>query len=416
MGTVRKSQERKANTMNESLEFHEAASIFRLLVGEEFATFCESIKHGLRLPIMLYQGKILDGRNRYRACKETGTELRTENVEDRDDYDPETFDPIQCVVDLNDKRRTDTTSQRAMAAARAEALWEKQREAAKERQKAAGGDRTTEEGKALVAALPQAVKGKTRDKVAEPFGICGRTVAQAVIVKTLGVPELGAAVDGSIITVNKAEQIAKLPEAKQREAIAEAASAPGKRSPKKLRNRHKPTGKVPRKATISQLARLAMKEVAGGAIQKETVLHYRLNPRQYPFIKCVIERGTPRLIDAIDTGALTIHQAYKVAGAAEEEVNAAIDAAEAKAAGKRTKVARGKKIDKRQALFNAIDAVHTEFFAMDITGKVLPESPEDLERFLYRLTRLREIIDSKLIPLTKEVEKCLLKTVEQKTS
>ncbi len=50
-------------------EFHPFAAIWPLMDGEDFEKFAADIKsNGLHLPIVLYQGKILDGRNRYRAC------------------------------------------------------------------------------------------------------------------------------------------------------------------------------------------------------------------------------------------------------------------------------------------------------------------------------------------------------------
>lgn len=56
-------------------EFHEVASIFPLMSEEEHAGLVEDIQlHGLREAIWLYKGKIIDGRNRYRACKELGIE------------------------------------------------------------------------------------------------------------------------------------------------------------------------------------------------------------------------------------------------------------------------------------------------------------------------------------------------------
>lgn len=55
------------------MEFHRIASIFPLLEGDELQALVDDIrKHGLREPVWLYDGKILDGRNRARACELAG--------------------------------------------------------------------------------------------------------------------------------------------------------------------------------------------------------------------------------------------------------------------------------------------------------------------------------------------------------
>jgi hypothetical protein len=52
-------------------DFHELANEYPLIEGDEFDNLVEDIrKHGILEPIVLFQGKILDGRNRYRAAKE----------------------------------------------------------------------------------------------------------------------------------------------------------------------------------------------------------------------------------------------------------------------------------------------------------------------------------------------------------
>jgi len=54
-------------------EFHPLADMFPLIEGEDFDQLVEDIgNRGILSPIILYEGKILDGRNRYRAAKEAG--------------------------------------------------------------------------------------------------------------------------------------------------------------------------------------------------------------------------------------------------------------------------------------------------------------------------------------------------------
>jgi ParB-like chromosome segregation protein Spo0J len=75
--------------MDEPLTFHPIADIFPLMEGAEYETLRADIAaNGLQVPIWLHvDGRIIDGRNRYRACQETGAEITVQEW-DGDPDDP----------------------------------------------------------------------------------------------------------------------------------------------------------------------------------------------------------------------------------------------------------------------------------------------------------------------------------------
>ncbi len=110
-------------------KLHPACSIFPALGEEELQELADDIaENGLRNPIILYQGKILDGRNRFEACKRANVQARY--VE----FDGDA--PIAWVVSQNLVRRHLTASQRAVVAFDLLPLLEKE---AKQRQRLSNG-------------------------------------------------------------------------------------------------------------------------------------------------------------------------------------------------------------------------------------------------------------------------------------
>lgn len=210
------------NLFNGDLEYHEAANLFPLDDGTLYILVDDIRANGQIESIKLYEGKILDGRRRYLACKNLGIEPRFQTVKPPD--------PIAYSLSLNLKRRNLGPSDLAMVAARAETLYESERKKALERKRTAGGDRKSAEAKSLVDDGPQAIPdaGKTRDKVAEIVSskngkaVTGRTVDRARRVIRDGTPALIAAVDAKKLAVSTAALATDLPAEKQDAIAAEA--------------------------------------------------------------------------------------------------------------------------------------------------------------------------------------------------
>lgn len=92
-------------------EVHEDATIFPLLEGEELDALARDIQaHGLIEPILTFEGKIIDGRNRLRACELVGVEPTFQEAE------LDGLTPLEFVISKNLHRRHLTAGQRAALA------------------------------------------------------------------------------------------------------------------------------------------------------------------------------------------------------------------------------------------------------------------------------------------------------------
>jgi len=170
------------------LEYHSISEIFPLLPDEELKELAEDIgENGLRVPILIYEGKILDRRNRYRAMQLIPDYLE-EGCLDQEEYReylPEVDgDPTKHILSLNLHRRHLDESQRAMVAARL----------ANSRQ----GERTD-------LSEPSAnLRKVSQVEAAELVKVSPRSVTSAKKVLESGDSELVAAVDRGEVPVSAA--------------------------------------------------------------------------------------------------------------------------------------------------------------------------------------------------------------------
>jgi len=164
------------------MEFHEVANIFPLLTGNEFESLRDDIKtNGLLEPIVIHEGKILDGRNRYTAC--LGADVFPDTIAYVGD------DPIGFVLSKNLHRRHLNESQRGLVSHKIENM--PQSPGINQYEVDANLHRPT-----------------TRKEAAEMMNVSERTVASVAKVER-DAPDLIPAIESGEMTVNRAAQTAK---------------------------------------------------------------------------------------------------------------------------------------------------------------------------------------------------------------
>lgn len=187
--------------MTAELTFHPLANIFPLVDGEAFEALVADVRnYGLNEPIILHEGQILDGRNRYRACVAAGVDVRMTQFVGTD--------PLAFVISKNLHRRHLNEAQRSMVAKKL-ATMRQGRPADKP---------------ANLPVLPEV----SQDEAAKMLNVSPRSVRHAAIVIDKGAPELAQAVERGAISVSTAAQLVDLPKARQREIAAAGKAAAGK--------------------------------------------------------------------------------------------------------------------------------------------------------------------------------------------
>ena len=209
------------------MEFHPLSNLFPLMHGEAFEALKRDISaNGLREPITTFEGQVLDGRNRWRACAELGLPPSCVEWAERSEDDS----PSAFALSMNVDRRHLDESQRAMIADRLATLppWRPGQSASKE-------------------ALSQ-------EEAADRLSVARASVQRARVVREKGIPALAEAVENGIIPVTPAAQVAELSPETQKNIIDKISSGTAKNVMVALRQirleSHEqppmPPGKVPR--------------------------------------------------------------------------------------------------------------------------------------------------------------------------
>jgi ParB-like chromosome segregation protein Spo0J len=208
-----------------------------------FKALVEDIKERKQQePIWLYEDKILDGRNRYRACQQLGIEVDVRT------YHKHKSDPVSFVLSVNLHRRHLNEGQRAMVAA-----------------KLANLD----------LGANQHSEGTSTDAASKLLNVSRSSVDRARAVLAKGDPSLVEAVEGGAVSLTEAANTAKSGKgSRRRSAKPNASDAYDKAEEKLIEKLQKLSPKSADAAvagTIKQLRSIvtAMKAAASAADEED---------------------------------------------------------------------------------------------------------------------------------------------------
>jgi hypothetical protein len=179
------------------LKSHPIAGPFPILTGAELRELAADIAaNGLREPIVLFQGAILDGRTRYRAANDARYNL---SADDFVDFPGTWEEAMAYCISRNLRRRHLSESLRADIAAALSRI-----------------PRPVEEPAQISAARP----AMSQRQAAEAMNVSRRSVQAAVRYQEHGIPELAEAVRAGAMSVAAAEKLSTLPAEEQRSVVS----------------------------------------------------------------------------------------------------------------------------------------------------------------------------------------------------
>lgn len=172
-------------------EYHELANLFPLMDESQYSDLVVDIKeNGLVESIVLHEGKILDGRNRYNACNDAGVEPNFVEYEGED--------ALSYVISLNLNRRHLNESQRAMIGARLTNM-------------KVGDNQYGRENSTTLT---------TNKDASQKLNVSDYSIKKAKQVQKEGIEDLQKSVEAGKVSVSAASDIATLDKAEQEVVVA----------------------------------------------------------------------------------------------------------------------------------------------------------------------------------------------------
>lgn len=177
--------------------WHDYANRFPMLdAAAQDALRADVQEYGVREPVILFGGRILDGRNRYMAARDLGQDFPVA------DFEGAEAEALSYVLSTNLHRRHLTESQRAAVAAKLANM------------KPGNPDFSNS------ANLPDSAPALSQAQAADMLNVSERSVRTAKAVIEQGAPELVAAVEKGEVSVSAAASVAELPPDEQAAVVA----------------------------------------------------------------------------------------------------------------------------------------------------------------------------------------------------
>jgi ParB-like chromosome segregation protein Spo0J len=191
---------------------HPACALLPMMTQASLREMADDIAaHGQQQPVILYDGQLLDGRNRLMACEIAGVEPVIQEFTGDD--------PLRWVLSLNFHRRHLTDSQKSIVGARAEELLAERKAAAQ-----AAPEPVLEEEETPPEppkpASDREIRRQARETAAALVNVSPSAIARGRKLIDNAVPELVGAVARGTVTLTQASRVAKLDAESQRDLVA----------------------------------------------------------------------------------------------------------------------------------------------------------------------------------------------------